>query len=246
LQFEKNQRSFGYPTLDSTGNLWVLCNSYVYCEYAAGGKDVVQQKVTRWLRLQKFGIGGSIAADSSGDIAVQSATEIWVFAPGQTQAYWKITLPQPYQTAMAFDKNGDLYVSGRSTGLTSSVYVYPPNATQPSEVLNNANGSPALSLAFDSAQNLYVLTSACGRSCDQTTVSVYGQGATEPTYAIQKGLQSTDGIAMAVNSLGGVYVAGYSYTNDVGNLVVYAPQKQKPQRTVSQDSIVMTVVTVSP
>jgi hypothetical protein len=192
------------------------------------GKTIIQR-----IRLQKYHMTGNLAAGPSGNIAIIGGNQVWVYAPGKTQPYWKISTSAE-QRVGAFDDAGNLYVSGGTRGPSSSVLIYSPKQTEPSEVLSDPNGSPVASLAFDAAQNLYVFTPSCEHECEPTSVTVYQQGISVPIRTIQNGLRNLFGIGMAVNSSSGVYVVGDSdVSNPTASLVIYAPQKMKPHRTVS-------------
>jgi hypothetical protein len=64
---------------------------------------------------------------------------------------------------------------------------------------------------------------------------------------IKNGLGNVGGTGMAVASNGGVYVTGDTYdTNDSGEVVIYAPQKTKPKRVISQERVNTYGVSVYP
>jgi hypothetical protein len=129
---QKNH-AFYAPTLDKSGNLFAYCGSYEVCEFPAGGKNVVKNKVIWKLRLSKYRLSGQLAVDASGDLAIGGMNEVWVFHPGQSQAFWKIS-SNSILGAIAFTQQGNLLVGSSGSGSgPGSISVYSPQETIPSE-----------------------------------------------------------------------------------------------------------------
>jgi hypothetical protein len=124
----------------------------------------------------------SVAVDASGDVYVLnrggSVSDIVVYPPGQTSPS-EIIKNSLIQTPgqCLFDRNGNLYVSDRSTG----VYTFAPGSQQPVS-LNLQGLSGPSGLALDRGGDLFV--GNLNGNTQQSAVAVYPAGSVSPAYTL--------------------------------------------------------------
>ena len=231
VQTLKQNRPFENPTLDSSQNLYVICNSRSVCEYQATTKTLVKKGIIRRLTIYANS-PLALAADSTGDIAVMQGTEVDVYAPGATTPFW-IVSDHELQGGMAFDSAGNLYVASgeRESGL-STISEYAPGQTTPTRILSDPEGPLATVLQTDAGNNLYAFSPTCSK-CPPPAIAVFSPNVSSPTRVITSGIESfkDQGVNMAVDPSGGVFI------DDAGagtaNLAVYAPNQESPLRVIS-------------
>jgi hypothetical protein len=227
---------FGILTLDGSGNLYTTCRKQGedLCEYAHAPKGVLKPGIVRRIRVPGA-LPFDLAVDDSGNIAMSGGIGgLFVFAPGQTQPYWKITGSGLVFLSNAFDSSGNLYVvTGQRDSSVSAVSVYAPGSTLPSRTITDG-ATAAGQIAFDGSGNLYVLND-CLEDCGSQpqSVSVYAPGGSVPVRTITSGIASGQGHGMAVDAAGDLVVTNVGNYSDAGSFAVYAPGGSKPIRTVS-------------
>ncbi len=124
-------------------------------------------------------------------------------------------------TAIATDTAGNIYVTGSSSNPIASLdFLTIKYEPQGNEVWRRSySGEPydddeAKALVVDAARNVYVTGRSRVKktSWDYATVKYDAEGVQQWAARYDGGLQGEDGaIALAVDSLGNVYVTGYSY-----------------------------------
>jgi hypothetical protein len=237
VQTLSSTHPFYFPTVDSSGNLFVVCATLRVCEYPPDAKTVVKKDIIRKIQLKGFAGGvGALATDQSGDLAVDAGGSVVVFPPKAKSPTW--TIPNLDPTAMAFDTLGNLYV-GIEGNQNASVEVFAPGATSPMLTITDGYGSTPVALALDQSNNLYVLTGTAGSAF----VSVYAYGTTNPAFEITSGLVAGTNHSLAVSPAGELFV---SNSNLEGNVVVYPSGQTSPKITVTKNLNVPTEVGVSP
>jgi hypothetical protein len=231
VQTIKENRPFKNPTLDSSQNVYVICNERAVCEYPSAKGKLVGRKIVR-----RFTFGQTpqaLAADSTGDIAVSVADGVEVFAPGATSPFWTVASHQ-LQGGIVFDSAGDLYVAtGYHDSGVGLISVYASGESTPSRTFSDAEGPLATILSRDANNNLYAFTPTCSK-CPAPAVAVFPFGSSAPTRVITKGIANfVDVVNMSVDRSGGVFIDDSGTESISGSLIVYAPNKVVPLRTIS-------------
>jgi hypothetical protein len=230
VQMLKQKRPFMTPTLDSSQNLYVICNARSVCEYQAAKKTLVNKGIIRRLTIYANS-PLALAADATGDIAVMQGLEVDVYKPGAKKPFW-IVSDHLYQGGIAFDSTGNLYVASgyRSTG-SCIINEYAPGQTTPKRVLSDTAGAFATVLKTDAADNLYAFTPTC-KTCPPAAIAVFSPTVSAPTRVIRKGIENfTDEVSvnMVVDASGGIFIDNPGTTS----LTVYAPNQSTPLRVIS-------------
>jgi hypothetical protein len=230
VQSLSQRQPFAVMTVDSSGNFFETCAERRVCEYPADGKKVVKDHIVRRIQLKNVGGGeiGLLATDSSGDLAVDSLAGIAVYPPHEKVPNWTISNITP--SSMAFDSEGNLYVGTGTSG--AEVEVFSPGASSPTRTIIDGNGTNANEVALDQADNLYVLTGNCLRSCtEQPAVTVYPAGSSDPSLEVTSGITIGTAHDMTVSPSGELFV---SNEDSPGNVSVYASGKTSPERSVEK------------
>jgi sugar lactone lactonase YvrE len=149
-----------------------------------------------------------------------------VYLPGKSKPIRTITTGVYDPFAMAFDKEGNLYVADIPSLIDNpyptSVNVYAANSSRLLRQIFQGLGGPD-ALAFDKSANLYV---ANGHNNYPGSVTVYAPGKTKLQRTITDGINVPSSLSFDDN--GNLYVS-----NPIGNdVTVYRPGESKPQRSI--------------
>jgi sugar lactone lactonase YvrE len=175
----------------------------------------------------------AIALDSAGNLYAANAYEstVTVYPPGGTKVLRTITAGVISPSALAFDAAGNLYVAnsygnGGGSDPNGSITVYAPGASEPQLKITKGLYGASYSLAFDSAQNLYV-ASGCPQNGEP--IAVYAPGKRVPSRTI--GRPGINPCAIALDSQGNLYAAVVGFPGDVS---VFAPGDSDPKYQITQ------------
>ncbi|HEY1682128.1 MAG TPA: hypothetical protein VGF98_10865 [Candidatus Tumulicola sp.] len=200
---------------DAVGNVYTMCKNRLMCEYNASGKSV------RKINVGKYGWNGAeaLAVDSSGDLAIVYNDAAMVFPPGATKPSWSIGSSQGMggNISATFDPSGNLYIAG----INDKVFVFAPNASSPSYVIEDGVANPS-EVVCDSLGNLYVLNGS--------TIARYAQGESTPESTIGVGPSA---VSMALDAADNLYVANEGGSGNTGSVTVYAAGSNSLVRTVT-------------
>jgi len=182
----------------------------------------------------------ALALDSSGTLYVSNyyGANIEVYPAGATSPSATITQDLIIPNGLAIDAHGDLYVANKSydaaealacfpgcpmsqTSPQSSILVFPPGQTSPSQTITSSLIKNPGQLFFDTGGNLYISDSASGDS-------EIPFGSQQPVSLNLEGLTSWTG-AVAVDPLNGNLFTSGNYENEQ-SVLVYPPGTVSPQR----------------
>ena len=152
-------------------------------------------------------------------------TSLPEYKPGATAPFKTLTDGIVNAGNVAVDDNENVYVTGvRTQDASFFLEIYPKGQLSPTETLtipHTGLGDPA-GLAFDSTGALLVGESLFGN----VRGAVYRLPAGSQTFT-NLGLQKVPGGAIALDGVGNLYVGGNN------SIAVYAPNSQKPARTIN-------------
>jgi hypothetical protein len=178
-----------------------------------------------------------MSTDASGDLAVSDQNHVSLFAPGATQPYLDLALPERSIGigGVTFDEYGNLYVAYLGYYDTTGIMEYAPGSSNPTRsFLVPGNGQEAASvLRFDEAGNLYALFPTCNLCGPHPSILVFAPNGTKPIRTITKGLENFKGyLSMAVDAAGDIFVANDGNDSTGGSIAVYSPNQSKPRRVI--------------
>ena len=194
--------------------------------YSAAGNPTLLQTITDGVPRP-----GGIWIDKHGVLYAVNVpggsyqTSLPEYEPGATTPFRTITDGIVNCGEVAIDKKGNIYVTGIDTANGSFfLEIYPKGSLSPSETLtipHTGLGGPG-GLAFDSTGALLVGETLFD---GKITGAVYRLPAGSQTFT-NLGLHKAPGGAIALDAAGNLYVGG-------NNIAVYAPNSQKPSRTIN-------------
>jgi uncharacterized delta-60 repeat protein len=244
--------------VDESGNVYVTGTSYggpgtafdyATVKYNAGG---VEQWVARYDgTAHNQDNAKAIAVDSSGNVYVTGESSV---PPGTGSVYldyvtvkynadgnqaWVARYNGPGNSqdnanAITVDSSGNVYVAGRSVGLTTDGYATIKYDTDGNELwvarYEGPNGATATAVVVDSLGNVYVtgnvVTGGCGSACQDYAAVKYNSSGDQQWASLYDGPadEGDSADSIAVDESGNVYVAGTS-SGGPGTLNDYATVK---------------------
>jgi sugar lactone lactonase YvrE len=192
--------------LDRSGNLFVSCRNDGTIHRVS-----LEGRAEPW--IEGMGIATGIAFDGVGNLYVgdRSGT-IFKISPEREIFVFATLEPSVAAYHLAFNPNGDLYVSGPTTSSFDRIY----RVTQGGEVtvFFRGLGRPQ-GLAFDHEGNLYVAASYQGRrGIVRITPQAHAEIALSGSGIVGMALQTSGRAILATAELQGTTVAGALFTLD--------------------------------
>ena len=164
---------------------------------------------------------------------------------GNASPAYTLNVPANFAAeAVATDSSGQLYVAGEDVNLAPDVLVYAKgasgSATPVSTLLGGTNFVDPQSVAVDSSGKIYVLDAGIGGVSLGVSISIYSPGATGTATPVRTITDTVDnaleGIDLAVDGSGNVYVSTVNVNSDASSIVEYASTANgsaTPTRTIT-------------